>query len=299
MDNAFLLIMLFGIGIFLQAFLFQRQSKSMKSLKYLLIAIPGSLGLAALFYLKMSHGLFDGFMFTFYYLIIFSVSIGFIFKEKILPEINEAHILSITILFWFIFLLYFYSDVWYKMLFAATAVIPTVGTLFICFTASILKNWTKLFFYIWFVIMTIFIMTSYFPFGNISFFWSREYSTSPGLITVFFSGMVFVYLVSYIAYMLYLIPLPGKHQPIKERIEESKEFAKGMIQHYSDSQILPKYSFFLILIQCGILWLNYYLNLISNYLLISIIILFVPAFFKIDKIRGKLLIEINKEKQKT
>jgi len=288
MEYVFLLSILFGLGILLQVFFLQFQNKSSKSILYLIGASIGALILSFIVY-NDSHRQFDISIFILYFFIILSIGIAMIYKREILPEINEAHILSITILFWFIFLAYFYSEIWYKTLFAVISVFPTIGVIYISFTTFLLKNWTKLFFYIWFLVMMLFIIVSYFPFGNISFFWTGNHSLSPDPVTVFFSGMIFVYFIAYVAYLYYIIPIPGKHQSIKDRILESKHFSKSMTQNYSDLQLIPKYSFFLILIECVILLVNYYLNLIPNYLIISVIIVFIPNFFKLDKIRKKLL----------
>lgn len=294
MEYALLLGFIFGAGIVLQAFFLQLQNKSLKSLLLLLLALLFSFLLAAYMYFKMNFPDDMDPVVAFYFFICFSVGIAFIYKKEILPVINEAHILSLTILFWFIFLVYFYSDAWYIKIFTVLALVPTIGTIFICFTTFKLKNWVKLFFYVWFLVMTIFIMISYFPFGNISFFWSQNLVILPDPITVFLSGLVFVILLSYIAYVFYLIPIPGKYQPIDDRIRECKLFARGLIQKYSDLQLVAKYVFLIIIIECAVLFINFYFYIIPNYLLISTILLFVPALFKIEAIRVKMLKKMEK-----
>jgi signal transduction histidine kinase len=209
-----------------------------------------------------------------FFFIIFSISFGAISQKEILPEINEQTIISFTLVFWYIYILYFHpslSGFWTWL-----ALIPSSGVLIICFINARLGFFWKLFFYTWFLLIIVFLSIFYFSFGNLSFFFNQENIKTLSPLDVFSTGMAFLYLVANIWYIFELIPISGKYQTIGDRIREWKEYTKLLTGKYSDYQLRPVHTGLIITFQGGILFLNYFLKFLPDDLITSISILLIP-----------------------
>lgn len=149
--------------------------------------------------------------------------------------------------------------------------IPTFATLYISFSTAELGYKSRIFFYSWFLLMVAALAVSQFSFGTISLFINQEFEmVNP--IEMFFTGMAFLYLVSYGFYIFYLVPIPGKRQSIQERIEQWKEYLALLSGKYSNEQMKPPYAVLILAAGFGILFLNHLLDIVSDFLLINAMI---------------------------
>jgi hypothetical protein len=268
--SPFLLSLFFGLGVVSQAYLLVRHQISFKSfLKRVLGCFLLSFFICLRVFLEIEVKQIYISVFTFF--LIFSILFGVFSKNEILPEISEQTLLSFTLVFWYIFFTHFHRINYLFWL----ALLPSLGVLIISFVSAKLGFVWKLFFYTWFLLMIVFSNIFYFSFGNLSFFFNPEKIKKLSPIDVFLTGMVFLYLVSHVWYILELVPYRHRRSR-KEMIAEWKEHAQLLIGKYSDFQLLPIHSFFIILFGGGILLLNYFLKILPDDLIISLSILIIP-----------------------
>ncbi len=271
MADTFLLALMFGLGTVLQAVLMLR-GKNVNMAHFLGMVLV--LLLVCIVFVKAGGNIGT---FFFMCIIIFTA----VYKEKILPVINEQVLLSFTILFWFIFLVYDHKlidDTIACLPLFSSMLLVTLGTLVMAFTKIRIGFRLRAIFYIWFMLTAFVIGASQFWFGNLSIITNSEVSASADPFSAFTAGMVFLYIFTYFMYLLEVIPFPGKYQTIKERITQWQEHIALLSNKYSDYQMKTGHALLIIILQGGALILNYFLQLVPNYLLINISVLLVTYF---------------------
>ncbi len=261
MSDSLLLSLLFFLGVLLQAFLLIYGKK----VNYLQILIAFVLSLIA-FLPGKRETVYNLYLHILVVAGFFSFFFAAMFQKQILPRINEQTVLIFTVVLWYVFIVYLFLPVCIPLL-----LIPTFATLYISFSNAELGYKSRIFFYSWFLVIVVALAVSQFSFGTISLFMGQKFDViNP--IEMFFTGMAFLYLVSYVFYVFYLIPFPGKRQSISERIEQWKEYLALLSSKYSTDQMNPINAVLILLSGFGILFLNHFLDLVSDYLIINAMI---------------------------
>lgn len=215
-----------------------------------------------------------------YWLVSSVIVYGLWFKSEVLPNITEQTVLSYTILFWYVMLAYIHPTSGFWRYLSLLALIPSAASVVNAFVWRTLRPGFKLFFYVWFIIVVVVLTYSQFSFGHLSVVWKGVVPEASTPADLFFTGMVCIYLGINIFYLWELIPFPGKYQKMEDKIRQCKEHAKIMVSKYLDIQLTHTRAILLLLVEAGGLTLNFHLKLVSDYLLINILLLFMPQILE-------------------
>ena len=204
----------------------------------------------------------------------FTIASAFFFKEQILPRITEGVVLSFTIVFMFILLVYFQQAIDYLPV-LILVILATIGTLTFAFTSLKPGYYTRFFLYAWFLIMVVSITVWQVVYSDT--FRSVLFSEvkSIDIASAFFGGAVFYYLVAHAFYLFELIPIPGENEGIRDRIRRLKEDIRLFSEKYLDHEIKPSHAMIMIVVQAGLLVINHTLGILPDVLLVNIILIFV------------------------
>ena len=202
------------------------------------------------------------------FVIFFSIVFAITFRNEILPVINEGTILSFTIVFWFVLLENFN---YFCIPLVAIAVIASIGTLVLAFTKIKIGFYSSVFFYGWFLIMSLFIGVM-----QVLYFFVDKPSISG--IDAFVFGMLFLYLMANYIYIFMLISVPPFPNPatFSKDIKNWKRDMQYFAVKYSKHQMPLPVSLLIIIIEGGTLLLNYLYNFIPLYFLVALFIV-VPS----------------------
>lgn len=264
----------FGAGLFFEALLLLRHRLEFKKILGIICLLLLSLILG---WLKWGgdtiyESFFVGFIF-------FALLFGLAFRDEILPKLTEAKLLSFTILFWFLFFVLLRQNMYDLNLLGIAAIIPTALTLLIGFFNFQLHWRLKLICYIWFLIINTVLLFTQLAFKDFTFFFDAKVDIINST-SVFVSGMSFMIIVINLYYLLLLIPFFLYEGTIEERKRDWQEHIGSMVNKFSDYQIKPIYSMFLLLFQGGGVILNYYYQLLPHYFLVNLWVVLIPHVFK-------------------
>lgn len=211
----------------------------------------------------------------------FAIGYALCFKEKILERINKEILMVWTLVGLYIAvrtpLVMSHPQVFLTLL--ALGLLPIINA-FAGFDAR--YGW-KVYFYIWFLCVLVGIAASKFAFSTVASVFDFSHGTAEitGL-QMFIIGMSFLYLAVNLWYVIELIPLPGKHQSLSERLEEVEEDMEILADDYDDEQVRWWKSALLLAISVSLLAANYFVNFVSDETLIPILIVILPV---VDKIK--------------
>jgi len=190
----------------------------------------------------------------------FVLMVAGLFAEEILLVITKSHVLSYTIIFWYVFDIIYLkpnpSSINYG-LFALGAVGSAV-----VLVSSLFKDGVRVFFqpvfYAWYLIVVVFAGVSQFTADETDFFDPNiPAAMLPHPLEVFFAGMALTFLVINISHIGFLVRSLGK-------ISVNK-FVNIPAEPNSVKTILG--------IQLALSCLNYWLNLVSHFLFVNFCIL--------------------------
>ncbi len=99
----------------------------------------------------------------------------------------------------------------------------------------------------------------------------------------FVSGMAFLALGVHIWYMIELIPIPSKYDTFHSRLSDVKESIQFLDALTTSHQLRGKIGLFLVCTLGGSLLLNYYLEILSPAVLVSIAIVFIPYLLRLSQ----------------
>lgn len=264
-------VLIWAFGALLQLFLLIRKDINLKNL-----LLSGFVSLSLMFpdwkdetYILVKHIIIV--------VLFFIMLIGFLHKKHLLPRVNELSILLLTIIFWYsVFSFDYQSEIAYIC--KSLAIIPTLITFYSVMQKGKLAKILRMTLYVWhmIIIMTLaFINYEFLSFNN--FYVDASRDILPNVLDIFAHGMVSTYLFLYGLYLSRLIPIPGKRQSIKDRGKEWREDVKLMLSKYSNEDINIKYAFLVIIVLGGLLTINYFFNIISNFFAINLGILLVEV----------------------
>jgi len=277
MSDPLQLTLWFGLGVIVQAIFLIYDRLNSKNLRNFFLCLLFSVIFG--FIPRKGEGIvnYDVVFHIFIWFIFFLISFAAVFRKEILPEINKTVILSFTLIFWYIFLVYFYSNTIYKNFLTLIVLIPTIATLISVFTNLKLSFFWRLFFYVWFLILLISLLLSQLSLETFSSFFKKDGIVSLTFIDALVTGMVFLYLCVNSLYVINVFfTYKDEEAPPGERLKAWREHIRMLVDKYIDYQPHPILSLLIILLLGGIFAANYYNKFISDFLLINILILIVP-----------------------
>lgn len=247
----------------------------------LLSFIPSKRELSQHTYDMATHVLAYPLMFFLIFVFIFIIA----YRDKILLTINEQTVLSFTIMFWFVAGKYLFNLLACVGVFA---IIATMLTALMCFTDIRIGRYPRAFFHAWFILMALFLCMSQFSASGLgealTNFASIEQASPELMLLAFFGGMTSLYICAYGFYLFMLIPIPGKHQSLSERLRQWEEDIDFLADRYSGEQIKPIFTILIIVIEGGLLLLNNFYPVVSDFILINFFIIIsqirMPFLFK-------------------
>jgi hypothetical protein len=155
-------------------------------------------------------------------------------------------------------------------------ILPSIIVIGINFVNILLPLSLRIFLYIWYLFIVIFISITQFISGNILLWLSKISEGEVNYLESFLLGMFFFYLIANIMPLIEF--LPGRdEQDYKKRI---KEHSKLLSSKYSNKQTKPLLSFFLILLINGGLALNAFYNWYDETMMTYLVILILPQLMK-------------------
>lgn len=263
---------LFDVGIVLQTIIFIAgkfdATKFWKSLKYTfyistILTLVSADG-------RESAGISIFSIFSFMCIMIFPLIFGAIFRDVILTKINATIILFYTILFWFIFLTDFYTDIYYSNLVAIPFLIITAYIFRVLFIVKDPNSVELRALLSWFFILII--SLAVFDFLILRSATLNQGDDQKSLYSIF-AGMTFMYIAVHVWYFFIFNFRNSKSK--SSHNEEAVKLRSDLIDHRINAPI----AITIIAIQTVVLITNHYLNLISDYAMISLWFLIIPQIF--------------------
>lgn len=264
-------ITLFYAGMLAQAIFLLLGQMSFKDAGILLICLAGSL--AGFIPGKHEHH-FDLSNHWFPVACIFAIAYAVFFKKKILEHIDKE-----ILMVWTVVGLYtalqtpFIIEHPPLLILIAVLCLIAIANAFAGFDSA--YGW-QVYFYIWFLCILISLLVSQFAFSSMfSIFGHGSVPAEP--FAMFVLGMSFLYLVANVWYVIELIPIPGKHQSLDERLEEVEEAMDDLVQDY-DARSAPLWKTALLLgITVVLLAANCFGRFVNDATLVPILIAVLPA----------------------
>lgn len=271
MNERLTLIILFGLGVFIQAVLLIRNDWDWGKL-----AICFGSGLCGMIPGKHEYN-YQLLLHIFISFCVFAFVFALVFKKDILPLISEKVLLSYSLIFWFSFFSFFYKDAFIHKFLFFLFLVPSLATVFIAFIKLKLNFWWKLFFYTWFLIIVVSLGLFRFSFNHLALFFDSQHAPWIESIDCILTGMAFLYLIVNATYIWELIPIPGKNQSMQSRMKEWHELTNLMTQRCDDQQPTHLQTVLIIVLQGGGLFLTYQYHLVPGGLLVNVLLL-LPVF---------------------
>lgn len=203
------------------------------------------------------------------------------FAKYILPKINEIQILIWVMMYWYTrfslgteIATSLYIDV---VLADIILIILSAITFIISILHVRLSNKLRLLLYVWFMAISTSVL--YFALPDYSYVITSTGTfpdiPSHNLKTYVFAilyGFQLFYIVCNMLYLFYLIPIPGKHQSMKDRIDDLKEFLKLLSAKFDSYQFKSGTVMTHIFVTAILLYLNFSYDLfsISNTILLTL-----------------------------
>jgi hypothetical protein len=194
------------------------------------------------------------------------------FSEEVLSLVTERSVLFYSVLLWFAFLVYGYEATPRHHTLMAIMAVPTIVTAYWTFRESKNGFWTRLFLYAWFLCTIIGIGLLQFPFAQLAMFYEGEPLPWTTPLDSLAAGMAFLFLAVNVAYLYLLIPIPGRTQSWKERMQDWHELTDLMTGRLLAEDLnLPLTALFFVAL-IGLLALDYRYRWIAPGLLINLLI---------------------------
>jgi hypothetical protein len=206
----------------------------------------------------------------------FSIIYAVFFKQKVLERINKEILMVWTMIGLYVALqtpIIMANPAVYILL-SVLSLIP-IANAFAGFDKS--YGW-KVYLYVWFLCVLVGIAASKFAFSTFSavFQFSHDHASANSL-DAFLVGMSFLYLAVNIWYVIELIPLPGKHQSFRERLEHVREDMDILAGDYDDGQVRWWKTLLLLATSGCLLAVNYFQHFVSDETLVPLLIVMLPV----------------------
>jgi len=218
---------------------------------------------------------------------VFALAYAAFFKEKILERINRE-----ILMVWTLAGLYIAFETpaiaSNPHLWLPTVVLSLVAIVnaFACFDNS--YGW-RAYFYVWFLCIMVGVMASRFAFSAISSIFGLYRSPDEiNPLMIFVIGMSFLYLAVNLWYVIELIPIPGKHQSLSERLEQVEEDLNILAGDY-DVEPVRRWKTLLLFVLCtSLLALNHFWHVVSEIVIISLLIGVLPVLHRFNFSQGQV-----------
>lgn len=206
----------------------------------------------------------------------FIFSMAFAFRKRIIGILNEQYLLHINIIYAFFLLTHLaWSGAESEIL--ALALFPSIHTLVLILHPRPFKTGINVLSFVWFFLMNIVMLL-----GSIWHFLATMFVQGSSAITAWEAltmGPVLFLLIAYSLYIWTLVPLPGRHQTFRARIQEIKRFIRELDQAYDNAQLRRRQAALILVIEGGLLWLNYTYQLISPTIAINVSLILFSILF--------------------
>jgi hypothetical protein len=263
-DRDILTILIFGLGIVFQAVnLIKGKPDNWKIAGCLLFTLfaffPGQ-------HLNGDYNFPMHLLISFFY---FVLAFAILFKDDILPAINERTLLIFTMIFWYahisfagLDMFYFQPITWFAAPFSALV-------LFHAFAPVVVGFRTKVWLYVWFLISVTSVSYQYFSASFLQTFWNSDHLYQVTALDAFLTGSTFLYLGSNIFYLTDLIPIPGKRQKWSDRMKQWREYIQLLGKKYEGYQLRVWQSAGILVFLGSLFSLNYVYQFLAPQLLLS------------------------------
>lgn len=283
MDPLLIKILIFGLGIIVQSIIILGINKNfLRNIKT--TGLMMALACVLSFLVKLDNPEVPINTLIHYSFIIYSILFGLAFMGKILPVIQERTMLLFTILFWYGWIAHFESVAMiFNNQFLLIAIIPTLISVFASLSPYVLPKFIRIIQYMWYLVITLsfsFILMN-------GYFWETLKLNIPNGISnldLFLSGYIGLFIVTNIFYLYFFIPIPCKHQSMKERMKILKEYLSLLIKKYNNNQLKPIYSLLYIAVFSLILYLNYQCMFLSTTAIIGSSVALITVIDKITNL---------------
>jgi len=269
-------ILFFFAGLLTQGFILLIGRMTMKDAGIVLACALGSL----LGFIPGKHEQpYDPHLHYLVVVVIFTLGYTIFLKKKVLQHINKEILLVWTLVAVYTALKipYIVSHPQLLILLLMLSLLAVVNA-FAGFDSS--YCW-KVYFYIWFLIVIVGIIASQFAFSTmfsiLGLSFSHHSSENLEPWNMFAIGMTFLYLALNFICLVQLIPLPGKHQSIEDRLEEVEEAMDELADDYDDSQVQIGKTLALFIICAALLATNFFAQLVNDTVAISVLIAILPV----------------------
>lgn len=258
--HGFLLAGALLLGTILQAL---RYVRSFKDLKVLF----GCIGIALLGLLPGKHE--RDYRFDEHLIIVagwFTLAIAFVFRKRIIGTLTEQYLLHVNIIYAY-FLLTHFS--WYQASdLLLVALFPSIHTLILICLKQPFKTGINILSFLWFFLMNIVMLIG--SFVHFFVILIQSGSTGISLWEALTLGPAFFLLIAYSFYIWSLVPIPGKHQSFKQRLVQVKQFIRELDRAYDNVQLRRRHACLIILIEGGLLWMNWIFKFTSATIAINV-----------------------------
>jgi hypothetical protein len=273
-DPAYLSLMLFAAGVLIQiGLMLGRQIPK----DYLLIF--GCLAASMVAFLPgKNESEYNLYAHCVLYIFCFILSCSGIFSRKILPKINERSLLLFNVQFLYFGIVKLYPVIGHHPIAFIPLFIAGICSLSVLINAIIPvkpPRWAKIYFYAWYLVMSVGMLFLIFPAGILLDILSMDRIVKLGWLQCVTSGMIAVYLGLNTLNVFLLIPIPGKGQSFENRIKDLREHIAMLNSKYEDEQLKPIESILLLCASLGFLLLNHFVIKFENLTIINISLLIV------------------------
>jgi hypothetical protein len=212
----------------------------------------------------------------------FAVTFSLLFKDDVLPRINEEIVLSYTLIFWYVFQRNYAADPRAQLIGAGLMFAPLVALVCLAVSDAALTAVWKLALYAWFLISVVGIGVLAFPPERIAMFIPSRELPWMTRSDATLAGMGFLYLAASATYLFYLLPLPAKDQLWEERMKAWHAFVALLLQRTDGDPLRRNAMLAVLLGEGGILAVNYRTLWIPDGLLVNTFIILpcLVAYFR-------------------
>ncbi len=210
--------------------------------------------------------------------VVFCITYAVWFKKRILERINKEILMIWTLIFLYVMFQTLNTPSTRFLLVPITlASLVAIVNAFAGFDEN--YGW-KVYFYVWFLCIIVAVAASRFSFSVLmSIFWHDKGEIDSW--AVFFVGMAFPYLAINAWYVLELVPLPGKHQSLSERMEEVAADLEILAEDYEVETVRRWKTAVLLACTASLLAANYFGHFVDDVNLIPVLIAMSPVMDKL------------------
>jgi hypothetical protein len=229
---------------------------------FLLALIPGSKESEYNTYLHLFMGAF-----------IFSIAYSVWFKKDILQRVRK----EVLFIWFFILLSLVMKD--FTMAFLVPTLIVTALSLPIIlgmFFSLAERPGVRIYSYVWFLGVLLFVASSQFIFSDISFFYKNGEGLPELSLSMIFVGSSFLYMMVNFWYLFDIIPIPAKRQSMSERLEEVREHLAMLGEKYDAKAKSTSRSSLFTWICCALITLNFFFPFIKTEIMIAMAVTVLP-----------------------